>query len=70
MIPLRSVRSRAEVIVTHMSSMSDVCETHAQSVEKPIASLATSALLTHVVNILGSSLVSIVEESSLCWTCR
>jgi hypothetical protein len=53
-----SVRSRAEVIVTHMPSTSDVCETHAQSVEKPIPSLATSALLTHVVNILGSSLRS------------
>jgi hypothetical protein len=50
-----SVRSRAEFIVAHMPSTSDVCETHAQSVEKSIASLATSALLADVVNILGSS---------------
>jgi hypothetical protein len=35
-----SVRSRAEVIITHMPSTSDACEVHAQPVEKSIASLA------------------------------
>jgi hypothetical protein len=35
-----SVRSRAEVITTLTPSMSDACETHAQSVEKSITSLA------------------------------
>src|SRR5271154_2865123 len=40
---LSSVQSlyecRAETIITHAPSMSDACETHAQSVEKSIASL-------------------------------
>jgi hypothetical protein len=36
-----SVHSGAEVIITHMPSASDACETHAQPVEKKsIASLA------------------------------
>jgi hypothetical protein len=42
-IPLSSVQSlyecRAEVIIAHVSSTLDTCETHAQPVEKPIASL-------------------------------
>jgi hypothetical protein len=35
---------RAEVIITHMPSTSDVCEAHARPVEMSIASLAPSAL--------------------------
>ena len=35
-----SVRSKAEVIITHARNTSDACETHALSVEKSIASLA------------------------------
>ena len=34
-----SVRSRAGVTITHTPSTLDACETHAQSVEKSIASL-------------------------------
>jgi len=34
-----SVRSRAEVIIMHTPSTSDACETHAQPIEKSIASL-------------------------------
>jgi hypothetical protein len=37
---LVSVRSRAELIITHMPSMADANETHTQSVEKSIASLS------------------------------
>ena len=39
---------RAEIIIMHTPSMSDACERHAQSVEKFIASLAPSALLTEI----------------------
>jgi hypothetical protein len=42
-----SVRGRGEVVVTHTPSISDACETHAQSVEKSIASLALRFCLTH-----------------------
>src|SRR5947199_6971699 len=35
-----SVRSRAEVIITHTPSTSDACEMHVQPVEKSISSLA------------------------------
>jgi len=42
-VPLSSVQflyeCRAEVIITHAPSTSDACETHAQPVEKFIASL-------------------------------
>ena len=37
-----SVRSRFEVTITHTPSTSNACETHAQPVEKFIASLALS----------------------------
>ena len=45
---------RAEVIITHAPSTSEVCETHAQHVEKSIASPAPSALLTFTLNGLPS----------------
>jgi len=55
-VPLSSVQSlyecRAEVIITHAPSTSDACETHAQPVEKSIASLVLSALLTRLTYAL------------------
>jgi hypothetical protein len=39
-----------EVIITHASNTSEACETHAQPVEKSLASPALSALLTFTLN--------------------
>ena len=41
-----TVRSRAEVIITHTPSMGNAWETQAQSVQKPIAKSSPSVLLT------------------------
>src|SRR4051794_31809661 len=41
-----SVRSRAEVIITHAPSMSDACETHAQPRREVYCQPSPSALLT------------------------